>query len=227
MLTGLVAVLVGALGAGTGTVLTGHLLPGPPDVVGFSTDLTVPAPPDWVSATPRAATSSAPARPPAPPTTAPTTTTTSSTTSAPPATSAEPPAPSTSPPSSRSRANPGAEQQVVDLVNEARADAGCSALDIDARLTRAAQGHSTDMSDNDYFSHTSQDGRTFVDRVKAAGYPSPGAENIAMGQRSPEDVMDAWMNSDGHRENILNCDLQAIGVGLDTAGWYWTQDFGR
>jgi uncharacterized protein YkwD len=133
----------------------------------------------------------------------------------PPRTSTQPPAPA------------GHTDQVVALVNAERADAGCPALVVDARLVAAAQGHSTDMAVNDYFSHTSQDGRTFADRIRAAGYPSPAAENIAAGQRSAAEVMRAWMNSSGHRANILNCDLKAIGVGLDTRGWYWTQNFGR
>jgi uncharacterized protein YkwD len=82
------------------------------------------------------------------------------------------------------------------------------------------------MAINRYFSHTSLDGRTFDERIRDAGYTRPAAENIAKGQRSADDVMRAWMNSKGHRANILNCSYAAIGVGLDTRGWYWTQDFG-
>ena len=120
------------------------------------------------------------------------------------------------------------ERRVVELANQERAASGCDrALVVDDRLAEAAQGHSTDMSDRDYFSHTSPEGETFADRIIEAGYPSPAAENIARGQRSAEQVMEAWMNSDGHRRNILNCEYVAIGVGLDTDGWYWTQDFGR
>ena len=58
------------------------------------------------------------------------------------------------------------------------------------------------------------------------GYPTPGGENIAQGQTSAQQVMTDWMNSSGHRANILNCQFTAIGVGLNTNGWYWTQDFG-
>lgn len=120
------------------------------------------------------------------------------------------------------------ELRVVELVNAERAAHGCDRpLVVDDRLAEAAQGHSTDMATRDYFSHTSPEGETFVDRVLAAGYPDPAAENIARGQTSPEQVMTDWMNSDGHRTNILNCEYRAIGVGLDTRGWYWTQDFGR
>ena len=117
-------------------------------------------------------------------------------------------------------------QQVVALVNEARDLAGCQPLKVDDRVVEAAQGHSADMAQRDYFSHTTPEGVDFAQRMRTAGYPSPGGENIAMGQRSAEQVMKAWMNSDGHRRNILNCGFTTIGVGLDTRGWYWTQNFG-
>lgn len=122
--------------------------------------------------------------------------------------------------------------RVVTLTNSARATAGCPALTVDARLTGVAQAHSADMARYDYFSHTSRDGRTPFDRIRAAGYRySMAAENIAAGQRTPEDVVRAWMNSPGHRANILNCGLRQIGVGyaVNTASIYqvyWTQNFG-
>lgn len=116
---------------------------------------------------------------------------------------------------------------MVELVNAERAAGGCQPLIVDDRLANAAQGHSTDMATRDYFSHESPEGETFVDRALAAGYPSPAAENIARGQTSPEQVMNDWMNSSGHARNILDCEYRAIGVGLDTRGWYWTQVFGR
>ncbi|GAA4351362.1 hypothetical protein GCM10023145_15470 [Angustibacter luteus] len=116
------------------------------------------------------------------------------------------------------------------LVNTARSTAGCRPVTSDAALTRAAVGHSTDMATHDYFSHVSQDGRTFDQRIHAAGY-SGGllGENIAAGQRSPAAVMDSWMNSPGHRANILNCGFSKLGVGVargGSYGVYWTQDFG-
>ncbi len=162
-----------------------------------------------------------------------TTPTTTTATTAPPATpaptappSTEPPVtappPSTAPPAPA----PSPRDQVVALANTARASAGCGPLRSDARLAAAAQGHSDDMAAQDYFSHTSLDGRTFADRVRAAGYPSPGGENIAQGQRSAQAVHDAWMNSEGHRANILNCSFTAIGVGLHAGSWTWTQNFG-
>lgn len=118
------------------------------------------------------------------------------------------------------------EDTVVDLVNDERAKAGCEPLKTDPKLAQAAQDHSTDMAERDYFDHTTPEGLTFADRIVNAGYPTPGAENIAVGQQNAEQVMDGWMNSDGHRANILNCDLKTIGVGLDQDGMYWTQDFG-
>ncbi len=120
--------------------------------------------------------------------------------------------------------------QVVALVNAARADAGCGAVSSDGALTAAAQGHSADMAANDYFSHTGQDGRTFADRIRAAGYAGGAiAENIAAGQPDASSVMASWMDSAGHRANILNCAFSDIGVGVASGGsmgTYWTQTFG-
>ena len=161
------------------------------------------------------------------PTTTSTTTATSTTTttSEPPAststTSAKPTTTAGKPPAT------GSVARVLELVNSERAKAGCQALTEDKRLDNAAQGHSDDMSRNSYFSHTSQDGRTFVDREHNAGYPSPGGENIAEGYTSADAVMDGWMHSDGHRRNILDCSFTTIGIGVTTTGWYWVQDFGR
>lgn len=162
-------------------------------------------------------------------TAAPTTTTTSPPatpapteppTTAPPATAPPPTAPPAPPPAS------GPADRVVQLVNQARAQEGCGALSVDDRLAAAAKGHSDDMAARGYFSHTSQDGRSAGDRMSAAGYPSPGGENIAQGQRGAEEVHEAWMNSDGHRANILNCGYATIGVGLHADSWTWTQNFG-
>ncbi|MFB6836816.1 CAP domain-containing protein [Streptomyces sp. NPDC056361] len=121
-----------------------------------------------------------------------------------------------------------AADQVIALVNAERAKAGCGPLTANATLTRAAQGHSDDMAARDFFDHTNPDGKGPGDRVTAAGYPwSTYGENIAMGQQTPEQVMDAWMNSSGHRANILNCDFKEIGIGIHSSGGpYWTQVFG-
>jgi uncharacterized protein YkwD len=116
---------------------------------------------------------------------------------------------------------------VVTLVNQYRDQfAGCDPLSVDNRLTTAAQGHSTDMANRNYFSHNTPEGVTFDQRIRTAGYSRPGAENIAKGQTSAEKVMQSWMTSQGHRDNILNCRYKTIGVAVDTNGWYWTQDFG-
>ncbi|SDF37182.1 CAP domain-containing protein [Pseudonocardia oroxyli] len=121
----------------------------------------------------------------------------------------------------------GPAARVVALTNEARARAGCDPLTSDARITAAARDHSADMAAHGYFAHDSLDGRDFADRLRAAGYPDPGAENIAMGQRSADEVVAAWLDSPGHRRNIEDCSLRTIGVGYEPSGDYWTQDFGR
>ncbi|QYC41644.1 Cysteine-rich secretory protein family protein [Nonomuraea coxensis DSM 45129] len=123
------------------------------------------------------------------------------------------------------------ENEVVRLTNAERAKGGCGPLTHDARLRQAAFGHSADMAKNDYFEHDSQDGRDMVDRIKATGFTgSAWAENIAMGQRTAAEVVEGWMNSDGHRRNIMNCSYTHIGVGAARNGQgqlYWTQDFAR
>lgn len=123
----------------------------------------------------------------------------------------------------------GEAAEVLALVNGERAKAGCAAVHLDDRLTAAARAHSTDMADHGYFSHTSRDGRTFVDRVRAQGYTAARSENIAAGQATPAAVMQGWMNSDGHRRNILDCSAKAMGLASargGSYGIYWTQDFG-
>jgi uncharacterized protein YkwD len=124
------------------------------------------------------------------------------------------------------------ENQVVALTNAQRKAHGCGALRNDSRLEQSARAHSTDMVRQGFFSHTGSNGSNFVAREISAGYPrrGPSAENIAWGYRTPKDVVTGWMNSPGHRANILNCGSVAVGVGLAyTAGGsaYWTQDFGR
>ncbi|MER7518327.1 sigma-70 family RNA polymerase sigma factor [Streptomyces sp. NPDC126499] len=119
-------------------------------------------------------------------------------------------------------------RQVIDLVNTERARAGCGPLTENGLLTQAAQGHSDDMAARNFFDHTDPDGDGPDERVTATGYRwSTYGENIAKGQRTPAQVMDSWMNSPGHRANILNCDFREIGIGIHTAGGpYWTQVFG-
>ena len=117
-------------------------------------------------------------------------------------------------------------QQVVDLTNAERAKEGLAPLKIDSALTKSAQLKSQDMKDNNYFSHTSPTYGSPFDQMKSLGinYKS-AAENIAMGQRSAEEVVQGWMNSAGHRANIMNGSYTHIGVGLSDSGYYWTQQF--
>ncbi|MEU7137945.1 CAP domain-containing protein [Nocardia sp. NPDC046473] len=119
--------------------------------------------------------------------------------------------------------------EVVSLTNNERAKAGCAPLKAESHLTQAAQGHSEDMAAGGFMDHNSSKGDP-GDRISAAGYHAQTwAENIAAGQRSASEVLNSWMNSAGHRANILNCGLKDIGVGYAKAGngtAYWTQDFG-
>lgn len=95
-------------------------------------------------------------------------------------------------------------------------------------LAKAALDHSNDMQQNEYFSHTSQDGRTFSERVEAAGFEgSPVGENIALGQQSEESVIESWMNSEGHCTNIMNENATHIGIARSDEGAYWTMVLGR
>ncbi|WP_218150760.1 CAP domain-containing protein [Actinokineospora terrae] len=121
------------------------------------------------------------------------------------------------------------ELAVVEIVNARRAEAGCGPLRWNDKLATAARKHSQDMAVRGYFDHNSPDGRTPWDRIKAEGYTKASGENIAAGQATPEAVMTGWMNSPGHRANILNCKSTEIGVGMYKGGSYriyWTQTFG-
>ena len=115
------------------------------------------------------------------------------------------------------------------LINVERVKNRCSALTVNAALTKAARGHSTYMAQSGKFSHTGKGGTNFVTRVKTAGYTKPGAENIAWGYRTGADVVKGWMKSPGHKANIVNCKLKTVGVGAVYAKNgtpYFTQDFG-
>ncbi|MEU5592949.1 sigma-70 family RNA polymerase sigma factor [Streptomyces sp. NPDC020298] len=119
--------------------------------------------------------------------------------------------------------------QVVALVNKERSAAGCGPLTENPQLEDAAQRHSDDMAARNFFDHTNPDGADPGQRITAAGYRwSTYGENIAQGQQTPQAVMDSWMNSPGHRANILNCSFKDIGVGVHkgSGGPWWTQDFG-
>ena len=118
------------------------------------------------------------------------------------------------------------ESEVIRLVNEQRAKYGLKALAADPELCRVARIKSQDMADNRYFSHTSPVYGAPFDMMRSFGikYRAAG-ENIACGQRTPEEVVAAWMRSQGHRANILNASFTKIGVGYVSNGSYWTQMF--
>ncbi|WP_371619208.1 sigma-70 family RNA polymerase sigma factor [Streptomyces sp. NBC_00454] len=185
-------------------------------------DSGVAVPPQSPSPSPSDSASPSPSPSPSPSATpTPTPTPTPSAKPSPKSSPAKPPAPAP--------AGGGAAAQVIALVNSERAAAGCGPLKDDAQLRTAAQGHSDDMAQRNYFSHTDPDGGDPGKRTTAAGYRwSTYGENIAMGQQTPQQVMDAWMKSQGHRENILNCSFKDIGVGIHQGpgGPWWTQNFG-
>lgn len=118
------------------------------------------------------------------------------------------------------------EQEVIRLVNEIRFQNGLKALTHNWELSRVARYKSQDMKDKGYFSHTSPTYGSPFQMMKSFGitYRSAG-ENIARGQRTPQEVVNAWMNSSGHRANILNSSFTEIGVGYVASGNYWTQMF--
>ena len=121
------------------------------------------------------------------------------------------------------------ENEVVALVNTERAKQHIQGLDIDWELSRVARTKSCDMAKKGYFSHQSPTYGSPFDMMKQFGIKYRGAgENIASGQRTPEAVMQSWMNSQGHRENIMNPTFTHIGVGFCEGGQYgtsWTQIF--
>ncbi|SNX64300.1 uncharacterized protein YkwD [Streptomyces sp. TLI_55] len=121
-----------------------------------------------------------------------------------------------------------AEAEVLKLVNEERAKVGCSAVSANSALGKLAEDFSDAMADQGFFDHTDPSGHTPWDRAEAAGITNLGGENIARGQADAAAVMEAWMNSEGHKANILNCDFKTLGVGVHfgAGGPWWTQDFG-
>jgi len=136
------------------------------------------------------------------------------------------------------------EGQVLELINEQRRLNGCDVdLTISAQLSAAAAEHSRDMALNDFFGHDGSDKSTMASRAVDAGYNySVLAENIQAGAPSPQEVVNGptgWMQSRGHRDNILNCSLRETGIGYYYQAndqlipgfggpfhHYWTQDFG-
>ncbi|NRD78247.1 SCP-like extracellular protein [Bacillus sp. BRMEA1] len=117
-------------------------------------------------------------------------------------------------------------QQVINLTNAQRSQNGLPALKADSQLSSVAQRKAIDMQQNHYFSHTSPTYGSPFDMMRDFGvtYRSAG-ENIAQGQRTPQEVVTAWMNSPGHRANILNRNYTNIGVGFEATGKHWSQMF--
>ncbi len=122
--------------------------------------------------------------------------------------------------------------EVLRLVNVERCSRNLQPLALNPQLTAAALRHSKDMANNNFFSHVGSDGSKFYERIKDAGYHyKSAAENIAAGYSTPAAVMNGWMNSDGHRKNILNSNYREMGLALvkksGTSYYnYWTQNFG-
>lgn len=160
--------------------------------------------------------------------------TTTPATTKPSATTPSTTAPTTTKPSPTADSNAGIgsyEQQVANIVNKERAANGLPALKVNTNLSAVAEKKAEDMRDKNYFSHTSPTYGSPFDMMKQFGisYKSAG-ENIAKGQRTPEEVMTGWMNSAGHRANILNADFTEIGIGYVTdsnGNTYWVQQFIR
>ena len=129
----------------------------------------------------------------------------------------------------KSTAETTTEQEILKLVNAERSKQGLSPLTLNWELSRVAKFKSEDMRDNNYFSHTSPTYGTPFQMMKSFGitYKSAG-ENIAAGQQSSAEVMQSWMNSSGHKANILSKNYTQLGVGKATGGsygTYWTQMF--
>lgn len=116
--------------------------------------------------------------------------------------------------------------KLLNLVNKARNENGLSSLTLNSSLSNVAQKKAEDMKNNNYFSHTSPTYGSPFDMIKSFGinYKTAG-ENIAMGQKTAEEVFNAWMNSSGHRANILNKNFTQMGIGYTSGNTYWSQMF--
>lgn len=119
-------------------------------------------------------------------------------------------------------------QKIVDLVNSQRAQHGCGPLTVDPRLQNAAQAHSDDMAARNFYAHDTPEGVDPGTRMTRAGFRwGSWAENIFKSPRTPAEALKGWMDSPGHRDNLLNCSYKVTGVGvnLSSNGPWWTQDF--
>lgn len=124
--------------------------------------------------------------------------------------------------------SPSLAVRVVSLTNAARTKRGCAPLRVDSRLTRSAGTHALEMARTGTLDHASPDGSSPWDRMERVGYRQGAAENIGSGYTSAEEAVSGWMSNRAHRQNILNCQIVAIGVGVASSptGLWWTQDFG-
>lgn len=133
------------------------------------------------------------------------------------------------------------EAEALAMINAYRADAGCGPLQPQPQLIDAARKHANAMAKQNFFSHNSKNGTKFGNRVRASGFKGKKlAENIAAGQRTAAEVVSIWMNSPGHRKNILTCSLNRTGIAVaydpedevlpgqsHPMRYYWVQDFGK
>jgi uncharacterized protein YkwD len=114
-----------------------------------------------------------------------------------------------------------AEGQILSLLNAERARAGLSNLSYNGLLTRAARAHAQDQSAKGYFSHTGKDGSQITDRVKRTGYNyCLIAENLSIGYTTVQGAVQGWMQSPGHRQNILNGKFSQVGIGISEGALY-------
>jgi uncharacterized protein YkwD len=137
-------------------------------------------------------------------------------------------------------ASADAVQLVLSGINAVRAEAGCVPLTLNRQLMATAEAHARNMAEDDFFGHRDRSGKGFPARVRAQGYPlSLAAENIAAGQKTPEQAVQAWLNSPGHRKNVMNCRFRETGIAMvyqpddkplkgQSMGlrYYWVQVFG-
>jgi len=138
--------------------------------------------------------------------------------------------------SARSTTRTSFAYEVVNRTNQIRRDQGLHPLALNTQLSQAAQTYAKDMATQDFFSHTGVDGSTWQQRIRASGYDfSNAAENLAIGHPTPASVVEGWMNSSGHRYNMLSQQVQEIGVGYFylaedggkvTSNHYWAESFG-
>ena len=123
----------------------------------------------------------------------------------------------------------GPEADVLAMINAERVQHGCKPLRVEARLSEAAERQSRGMAERHYFSHNAPDGSTPGRRVKDTGYVyQMVGENIEINSDDPDAVVSTWMNSPGHRQNILMCAFKETGIAMyqaDDSGVYWTQVF--